>query len=73
MPDIFCQYAVIAFGLKNAVPSIQRLFITVLGNEPICSAYLDDLVIYSFDWFSHMQTLHTLFQRLEEAKFIKFG
>lgn len=66
-PDDFLQYTVMAFGFKNAPATFQRLINTVVGDVPSCSAYLDDLVAFSPDWMSHLQTLRTLFLRLEEA------
>lgn len=33
-----------------------------------CVVYLDDLVVYSDSWFSHMQQVRALFDRLAEAK-----
>lgn len=39
----------------------------VLSDVKECAAYLDDLVIYSCDWSSHIATLKTVFECLEEA------
>jgi len=36
-------------------------------NFNICLAYLDDIIVYSHDLFSHMERLEKLFQRLKEA------
>ncbi len=46
-PDRFLQYKVMAFGLRNAAATFQRLVNLVLAEVPNCNAYLDDLVIYS--------------------------
>ena len=56
-----------AFGLKNAPATFQRLINNVVGDVPGCSAYLDDLVVYSSNWTSHVKTFRTLFERLATA------
>ncbi len=49
-PDYFLQYSVLAFGMRNAPATFQRLMHIVLGDVPNCDAYLDDIVIYSETW-----------------------
>ncbi len=66
-PDDFMQYCVMAFGMRNAPATFQRLINLVLTGIPNCNAYLDDLVIYSTDWSEHVSTLHEVFKRLEYA------
>ncbi len=66
-PDSFLQYNVMAFGLRNAPATFQRLVNTVLAGVPNCSAYLDDLVIYTSTWPEHLSVLTTVFQRLADA------
>ncbi|KAL1282575.1 hypothetical protein QQF64_001378 [Cirrhinus molitorella] len=62
-PDDFLQYKVMAFGLRNAPATFQRLVNTVLSGIPNCNAYLDDLVIYSSDWQEHLTLLKIVFTR----------
>lgn len=66
-PDNFLQYKVMAFGLRNAPATFQRLVNIVLSGVPNCHAYLDDLVIYSCDWDEHLSALRTVFKRLSDA------
>lgn len=66
-PDNFLQYNVMAFGMRNAPATFQRLVNIVLGEVPNCTAYLDDLVIHSATWSDHISTLTDVFQRLEKA------
>ncbi len=66
-PDSFLQYTRMAFGLRNAPATFQRLMFLVLGNVPNCNFYLDDVVIYSFSWAEHLSTLYDVFQRLSAA------
>lgn len=66
-PDAFLQYTWMAFGLRNAPATFQRLMSMVLGNVPHCSVYLDDVVIYSLTWADHLSTLSDVFRRLSAA------
>ncbi len=56
-----------AFGLRNAAATFQRLVNLVLAEVPNCNAYLDDLVIYSQSWSEHLSLLETVFKRLQEV------
>lgn len=56
-----------AFGLRNAPATFQRLVNIVLADVPNCNAYLDDLVLYSVTWEEHVSLLRTVFERLRAA------
>lgn len=66
-PDHFLQYTVMPFGVRNAPATFQRLMSLVLGNVKNCKVYLDDVVVYSADWASHIASVTEVFQRLEKA------
>ena len=66
-PDHFLQYTVMAFGMRNAPATFQRLMQLVLGDVPCCNVYLDDVVVYSDTWADHLASLNVVFQRLVEA------
>lgn len=66
-PDVFLQYKRMAFGLRNAPATFQRLMSTVLGDLPNCNVYLDDVVIYSATWSDHVSSLYDVFSRLAAA------
>ncbi len=66
-PDFFGQYSVMAFGMRNAPATFQRLMRLVLQGVPDCEAYLDDIVIFSSTWEEHMNSLKTVFARLAKA------
>lgn len=66
-PDHFLQYTVMAFGMRNAPATFQRLMHVVLGDVPHCNVYLDDVVVYSDTWEEHISSLKAVFQRLAEA------
>lgn len=66
-PDSFLQYTRMAFGLRNAPATFQRLMSIVLGDVPNCNVYLDDVVIYSSSWADHLSLLRDVFHRLSVA------
>ncbi|XP_070410598.1 uncharacterized protein [Nothobranchius furzeri] len=66
-PDAFLQYTVLPFGMKNAPATFQRLINTVTSGLSHCSAYLDDIVVYTDTWEEHLNTLTQLFDRLVQA------
>ncbi len=53
----FLQYEVLAFGMRNAPATFQRLMQVVLSGVPNCDAYLDDVIISSKTWEEHVKTL----------------
>lgn len=59
--DEFLQYTVMMFGMCNAPATFQRLVNTVLGDVLNCTAYLDDLVVYTGTWEEHVAHLHQVF------------
>ena len=66
-PDSFMQYTVMAFGMRNAPATFQRLMQQVLSGVANCEAYLAELVVHSADWQSHVETLSAVFQCLQDA------
>ncbi|KAK7926200.1 hypothetical protein WMY93_008510 [Mugilogobius chulae] len=66
-PDHFMQYTVMAFGMRNAPATFQRLMHVVLSDVSNCNVYLDDIVVYSDTWASHVNTLKEVFKRLSGA------
>ena len=67
IPDRFLQYTVMAFGLKNAPATFQRLMSQVLGNVDNCEVYLDDVVVFSDTWSSHVGTLSKVLANFQAA------
>lgn len=66
-PDSFLQYTVLAFGMRNAPATFQRMMHQVLSGVSNCEVYLDDIVIYSDDWVQHLETLREVCSRLRTA------
>uniref|UniRef100_A0AAY4E6M7 ribonuclease H n=1 Tax=Denticeps clupeoides TaxID=299321 RepID=A0AAY4E6M7_9TELE len=66
-PDNFLQYNCMAFGMRNAPATFQRLMQKVLSGLCNCEAYLDDIVVYSCNWEDHLTNLERVFERLCSA------
>ena len=67
-PDGLYQYTVMSFGMKKAPATYQRMINTVLSGAQGCSAYIDDLVLYSDSWDQHLKQLRSLLCRLQDAQ-----
>ena len=58
------QFRVLPFGLSNAPGCFSRLMRVVLKDLPQVSCYLDDILIHSKDWTSHLTTIAQVLDRL---------
>ena len=69
-PDGLYHWKVMPFGLCNAPATFQRLMDAVLNGLKWkeCLVYLDDILIFSKDWESHLMHLRHVFDRLEKAR-----
>ena len=69
-PDGLYQWKVMAFGLCNAPATYSRLVDRVLGplKWTTALAYLDDIVVFTPDFPSHLQSLRLVFDALRAAK-----
>uniref|UniRef100_H3H3R4 RNA-directed DNA polymerase n=1 Tax=Phytophthora ramorum TaxID=164328 RepID=H3H3R4_PHYRM len=65
------EWMVMPFGLCNAVPAFERLMETVLVDLKwrICLVYLDDCVIFSKDFPSHLVRVRQVLTRFQQAGF----
>ena len=63
------QYRTMPFGLTNAPATFQRLMNRIFGPKlgKDLLAYLDDIVIFSQDFESHLASLDEVLSLLEEA------
>ena len=66
-PDGLYQYKVMAFGMKNAPATFQRMINRVIQDIPNCTAYIDDIVVYSDTWQDHVRQICMLFDNLSKA------
>ncbi|KAE9023087.1 hypothetical protein PF010_g14469 [Phytophthora fragariae] len=65
------EWLVMPFGLCNAVPAFERLMKTVLVDLKwrICLVYLDDCVIFSKDFPTHLVRVRQVLTRFQQAGF----
>ncbi|KAE8970769.1 hypothetical protein PR001_g27106 [Phytophthora rubi] len=65
------EWLVMPFGLCNAVPAFERLTETVLVDLKwrICLVYLDDCVIFSKDFPTHLVRVRQVLTRFQQAGF----
>ena len=63
------RYRVMPFGLTCAPSAFQRLMDLVLCGltYEICLVYLDDIIVFSRDFDSHLERLQDIFHRLRAA------
>lgn len=63
------EFRVMPFGLSNAPKTMARLMDQVIGPslEPFCFSYLDDIIIATPDFSTHLDILKKVFSRLKEA------
>ena len=60
------QFRVMPFGMVNAPGCFSRLMRTVLQGLDNVSCFIDDILVHSQDWSSHLATLRQVFARLKE-------
>ena len=69
--DGLYEFRVMPFGLCNAPATFQRLMQHTLrglgGDHPFCSAYIDDIVVFSSSLEEHIEHLNQVFQRLRDV------
>lgn len=63
------EFRVMPFGLTNAPATFQRLMDATLAGLKwsSCLVYLDDVIIFSKDFETHLQDVEKVFNRLAEA------
>ena len=67
-PDGLFQYTVMPFGVHGAPATFQRLMDKVLRpHRAYASAYIDDIVLFSGSWGSHLTHLEAVLGALRDA------
>jgi hypothetical protein len=62
------QFKYLPFGLHGAPATFQRMMDRLLrGKEGYAAAYMDDLVIFSPDWESHIEHVSDILETLKQA------
>ncbi|XP_054841809.1 uncharacterized protein LOC129333892 [Eublepharis macularius] len=67
-PQGLFEFQVMPFGLHGAAATFQRLVDRALTHcQGFATAYIDDILIYSPDWTSHLRHLRLVLQALRDA------
>ena len=67
-PDGLFQYRIMPFGLHGAPATFQRLMDKLLRpHTEYAAAYLDDVIIHSPDWESHLDKVQAVLDTLRRA------
>ena len=67
-PEGLFQYRVLPFGVHGAPATFQRLMDRVLRpHRAYAAAYIDDIVVHSTDWESHLEKLTAVLRALRRA------
>ena len=62
-PNGLFHFINMPFGLSGAPATFQRMMDSILrGTDDYAGVYLDDIVIYSSDWKTHLNHLEKVFQ-----------
>ena len=61
------QFRVMPFGLQGAPATFQRMMDIVLDGLEFAAAYLDDVIVHSQTWDSHLNHITDILQRLADA------
>ena len=59
------EFPFMSFGLRNAAQTFQRFMDEILRGFDFCSAYIDDILVYSRSSEEHERHLRTLFRQLQ--------
>ncbi|XP_068204621.1 uncharacterized protein [Palaemon carinicauda] len=65
--DGLYECKVMPFVMKNAAATFQRLMNLVTSKVKGCVVHIDDVVIYSDDWESHIKRIRALFEELKKT------
>ena len=63
------HFKVMAFGLKNAGPTFQKLMELILAgmDSKTCLVYIDDIIVFNSTEKGHLKTLKEMFHRIRGA------
>ena len=58
------------FGMKNSPTMFQRPINRLIADIDGCEEYIDDIIIYSDTWETHLTIMRKLFRRLSKASLV---
>ena len=66
-PDASYEFIRMLFGMKNSGATLVRGIRKILTGMNHVESYIDDLIVHTKDWETHVEVLDELFRRLCEA------
>ena len=66
-PDGCYEFLRILFGMKNSGATLVRGMRKPLQDMDNVECYIDDLIVYTKDWVTHLQVLDKLLEKLRQA------
>ena len=66
-PKGLYQYKVMPFGMKNSPATFQLLINRLIADIDGCEAYIDDVIIYSNSWETHLQIMRKFFSTTKQS------
>jgi hypothetical protein len=66
-PDGHYEFLRLPFGLKNAPADFSRLMREIIGDLEFVECYIDDLIVHSADFKSHLKHISQVLDRLSGA------
>ena len=67
-PDGRYEFLRMPFGMVNSGATLVRGLRRLLGDMEGVGCYIDDIIVYSDSWGTHMRTIRDLLNRLSKAK-----
>ena len=65
--DGLYECCVMPFGMKNSASTFQRLMNLITKDLEGCIVYIDDVIIYSDDWATHLDRIEAFFRAVKDA------
>ena len=69
-PDGCYEFLRMPFGMKNSGVTLVRGMRRLLQDMDNVKSFIDDLIVYTEDWDTHLQVLDELLQRLQQAHLV---
>jgi hypothetical protein len=71
-PDFHGEYTCLPMGINNGPSSFCRLMTKVLKGLlwKVSLSYLDDIILFTADWPSHLDAIHSVLSRLQNANLV---
>ena len=66
-PDGCYEFLRMSLGMKNSGATLVRGMRKLLQDMDNVECHIDDLIVYTKDWATHLQVLHKLLEKLRQA------